>query len=563
MIFAIYILSSALGLAQSTGGSPIQQFDGEYPGDRFSESISPAGDVNGDGVPDLIVGAPKASPGGLSQAGSVFVYSGADGTEIHRWNGGSEFDRLGWSVAGGGDINGDSYGDLIASSSQVFSGLGSDPGTVFVFSGFDGSLLHQISGSGFDDRLGDALSGLGDINGDGFADFLASAPGTDHGGLSYSGTVFAFSGLDGSIIHQWNGSAIADGHSICVASAGDVDNDGVADVIAGFPNADPGGFSSAGSVFVFSGRDGTQMYRFDGAEESDFFGTSVSSAGDANADGHSDLIIGIPGGMGTWAFGTVLVYSGIDGSQLHDLEGGGTYWTTTSGRFGQSVSTLGDVNGDGFDDVVVGAPGSFAGGIHGGSVFAISGADGSHLRRWDGGQSFTQFGQAVSGLGDVEGDGVTEILVSAPENTPGGRHHAGSAYVFSLGQFLFSNTYTLSAAAGGDLDFELDFPSHAALLEYKILISSTGTGPTFFGVTIPLTRDLLLGETYNGFYHMPFHQGLQGTLDSDGDASGGMTFPPGVLSALTGSSFNLAAIANPPGQDPTHSSAAVVISITL
>lgn len=233
-----------------------------------------------------------------------------------------------------------------------------------------------------------------------------------------------------------------------------------------------------------------------------------------------------------------------------------------SDLFGTSVSNAGDVNGDDFVDVIVGAWAADPGGLTwAGSAYVYSGADGSLLHQWDGRSRWDFFGDSVSGAGDVNVDGFDDLLVGASYADPRGIWDAGSVFVYSFNHFLQANTATISAAAGGALSLDLDFPKAAGFDEYKVLISATGTGPTNYGVDIPLTQDSLVVDTFRGNYTVPttdFH----GILDSNGDAVGSLTVPAGIPSTFVGKVYYLAAVASQPGQLPRYSSVAVAVTIT-
>jgi len=515
--------------AQTVGGTKDvkYRFDGAAAVDELGYSVSGAGDVDSDGFDDLIVGAIAADPGGLSFAGSAFVFSGADGSQLFRFDGSAAGDLLGFSVSGAGDVDGDGFADLIVGALLADpSGL-NNAGSAFVFSGADGSQLFRFDGAAADDRLGFSVSGAGDVDGDGFADLIIGAYFADPNGISQAGSAFVFSGADGSQLFRFDGSAASDLLGNSVSGAGDVDGDGFADLIVGAFAADPGGLADAGSAFVFSGADGSQLFRFDGSAASDLLGNSVSGAGDVDGDGFADLIVGArqadPNGLGN--AGSAFVFSGADGSQLFRFDG-----AAADDLLGWSVSGAGDVDGDGFADLIVGAWLADPGGLRdAGSAFVFSGADGSQLFRFDGQASSDFLGFSVSGAGDVDSDGFADLIVGAFGADPSGLSAAGSAFVFTFNPILTASGEVLSVTSGGTIDYAIDFPDVDAGAAYMILISAKGTGPTTrHGLAIPLTPGNIFRASFHG-KTPSFASGFQGTLDSEGKATAQVTVPPLAL----------------------------------
>ena len=395
---------------------PLFTLDGDSANDSFGGSVSGAGDVNGDGVDDLIVGASSDDNNGLS-SGSARVFSGVDGSVLYNFEGDSEGDIFGVEVSGAGDVNGDGFADLIVGA------LGDDDnatnsGSARVFSGVDGSVLYNFEGGAEGQPFGSSVSGAGDVNGDGFADLIVGSFTFLNGNPAINRSVRVLSGSNGSVLYNFEGSSNGDRLGRSVSGAGDVNGDGFDDLIVEG--------KSQGSARVFSGSDGSVLYDFNfvlsfGIGSIDL---SVSGAGDVNGDGFDDLIVGVTerNEFQDLVVGRARVLSGSDGSILFNFDG-----DSRDDWFGRSVSGAGDVNGDGFDDLIVGATHDDDNGDNSGSARVFSGSDGSALYTFDGDSDLDNFGRSVSGAGDVNGDGLADFIVGA---SGGGANDGGYARVF-------------------------------------------------------------------------------------------------------------------------------------
>lgn len=401
---AILCLCVATASAQT---AIIQTFDGSSLNEQLGGSVDCAGDVNGDGIPDVIVGARNKflSNPFTDIPGAALVYSGADGSLLYTFYGTQHEGGSGSSVAGAGDINNDGFDDVIVGAPK-HDHLGvMDSGRARVYSGLDGSILFSVGGIAVAQQLGASVDGIGDVDGDGFADFAIGE--SEHAILGAgSGKVRIYSGASGAVVATLSGDSAGDAFGYSLSAAGDVDGDGVPDLIVGAPYDSNNGTNS-GSVTIFSGSTWLSIAAYHGNAMHDIFGTSVSGAGDVDRDGYDDVVVGAPYvSKGAALGGEAQVISGLTGATI--------YWLTGSvqeGFAGTHVSGVGDINGDGFSDIGVGVPGSVSTSHN--TVQIYSGIDGSVLHTLTG-SADSRFGLSLAGLGDVNGDGFGDLVVGAP-----------------------------------------------------------------------------------------------------------------------------------------------------
>jgi hypothetical protein len=379
--------------------------------DEYGSSVAGAGDVDGDGVPDVAIGAPFSAEV-VTHGGAAKIYSGATGGLIRSYLGTVLNQGLGLGLASAGDVDDDGTPDLLVGMSGNGSSGAGPGGGARVYSGATGAIIRSFGGTTFNDGFGLTLAGLGDINLDGFDDVIVGT--AFPVGAAQPGYVKVFSGATGAVLYTKTGTFNGQRFGVAVGAAGDVNDDGVPDFIIGAIGNNPNG-SNSGSAFVYSGATGALIHAFHGAGANHLFGYGVDGVGDVNGDGHDDVIVGsyLPSGIGY-----ARVHSGATGAVLHTLTDG-----VVGDAFGHTVAGIGDVNGDGVPDFGVAAPNSGVNGTLSGFVRFFSGADGATLKDVVGPGAGMRFGYNFDGTGDVNGDALRDVvigtLVSSGSGFPG------------------------------------------------------------------------------------------------------------------------------------------------
>ena len=475
---------------------------------RFGFSVATAGSVNGDPYDDIIVGAPFHTSGGLTGRGAAFVYHGgatglaaAPALTILGAQAGA---NLGKAVSTAGDVDGDGYSDAIVGA-PFATFMGNQSGTASLFRGSAGGLLAVadtvLGGDRDRQEVGGAVANAGDVNGDGYADVLVGLPGDDNGGLNV-GAYRLFRGGPGGI--QAPAVLFVDGNGIeggrlgaSVATLGDLNADGYADFAVGAP-ADSAEFLEAYvSVYLGGGASLSGPWNLvSSSGQAKNFGVSLATTGDVDGDGFSEFLVGDPAAsvvpdaaegtaalfelarsvpivMPDWpvdgqagdlratalaispgielsGFPSLVIgdpgydYDGTDSGLIYFLDGykdGARYFPFTTqlgdsslGRFGNVLADAGDIDRDGFSDVLVSSPTrNGPGGPESGRVYLVRGAQNGELpavvvRAGD--QALARLGSAIAGRGDVDGDGYHDVLIGAARWDGPGLPDCGKVWLY-------------------------------------------------------------------------------------------------------------------------------------
>ena len=457
------------------------RIDGASPDDGAGFAVAAAGDVNGDGRGDVILGAPFTRNNARDNSGSTYVVFGQAvptnvdlvnlGAAGFRIDGAEGFDQAGSAVAGVGDINGDGRAEVAVGAPGTDNGVIPNAGAVYVIFGSSAPAkvdLRSLGAAGFrvigdEDgaQLGGAVAAAGDVNGDGRPDIVMGAPGRNANGNN-SGAAYVIYGqaaptsIDlqnalGGAGFRILGQAANDEAGGTVSGAGDMNADGRAEVIVGAPGADNNVRNNSGSAYVVYGQPapadvdlgialGAAAFRIDGPTANDDAGASVGDAGDVNLDGRADVVVGAPfagnGGAGYVIFGQPAPQANVDLANIgpvgYRIDG-----ALSGDHTGVSVDGVGDVNADGRPDVVVGADDADSNlrNLSGTSHVVFGKATDTPVSlaalatggyRADGAAVEDHAGRAVSGAGDVNGDGRPDVLIGAELADNNDRFDSGS-----------------------------------------------------------------------------------------------------------------------------------------
>ena len=440
-------------------------------GDNFGRSVAGAGDVNGDGYADVLVGASGAATttnAAANDNGRAYLYLGSSAgltntpsALLTDPNTTSTNDNFGWSVAGAGDINGDGYADVLIgayNAATMDNATANGSGRAYLYLGGSTGLTNTPSAVLTDpntintpDGFGCSVAGIGDVNGDGYADVLVGAyraATTDNATANSNGRAYLYLGSTDALLtthtafqNDPNTTSTQDYFGWSVAGAGDVNGDGYADVIVGAYGAATTTNDAAtynGRAYLYLGSSAglastpsTLLTNPNTTDTNDNFGYSVAGAGDVNGDGYADVIVGAynaatANNAAATGNGRAYLYlgssAGLTTTPSATLTDPNT--TSTGDNFGISVAGAGDVNGDGYGDVLIGASGAattanMAANSNGRTYLYLGGSAGlastasTVLINPNTTSTNDNFGRSVAGAGDVNGDGYADVLVGA------------------------------------------------------------------------------------------------------------------------------------------------------
>ncbi len=387
----------------------LREFDGESANDQFGWIARNTGDVDGDGIPDFVTSAPTKDAGGKN-AGRIYLYSSKSGKLI--WSAdGPPGGQLGIGLEAAGDTNRDGIPDVIASAPAA--------GKAFIYSGKDGKILVTMTAEDANDNFGRHVSGVGDVNHDGYADVIVGAPGHGKG----AGAAYVYSGRDGHLLLKLTGEREGDQFGAAVAGfsgpAGTL-------LIVGAPQ---GGPDHHGRVYVYKSLKGEPAFTFDALPGGQALGAMfLAVPGDLDGDGFPDVYASdfadsgnVPGA------GRVYLHSGKDGHRLYTIAG-----QTPGEGFGTSPSVTSDIDGDGRPDLIVGAWQYGGEANSGGRATLFSGKDGRLLKTYTCRIPGDTFGFDAVGMGDIDGDGDGDFLITSAWSGIHG-FHSGRVFLLASG----------------------------------------------------------------------------------------------------------------------------------
>lgn len=547
----VTVLNAEAPAAQAGGGRWELKFAPVYGSSRsgLGKSMDFV-DSDGNARDEVLAGAPTHAEFSLYDSNGLLLHEDGFGF------------RSGFSVLTLEDVNHDGYEEALISS----------PGNsavrlIDLTRSGPSSVVYAVSSGMQNDEFGHTLAVVADLDRDGAKDFVVGAP--SH--AARRGCVYLYSGRNGALLEKWEGGQPTAQFGWSVAGLGDWNRDGFEEIAIGAPQHDVDGVADAGSVFVYSGKTGELLYPLPGFESGGRFAWSLASAGDVNADGVRDLLVGAPfADSAAPEAGSVYVYSGKDLALLYQYSG-----EHDQARWGWSVAGAGDVNQDGCDDFVIGADQARKDAqtaLGEGAALVFSGASGTQMVRLEGSAPTDRFGSFVRGGGSVDKDRYPEIAVGAIGYGQPFPPADGAFYVYGIDPLLAPTaTQGMSAQVGVScqqpLAYRAKLPASAAHKPYRVLVSGAGIRPPTWigGYEVPLAGDRHLQATIDGRIHtLPFmlHR-ASGYLDAQAQASFEVCASPSQLSGHAGESYFLVLVVGDSPQPTQIDSCSVVVRIDI
>ncbi|HUR28183.1 MAG TPA: integrin alpha [Planctomycetota bacterium] len=415
------------GTATSKPRAPLDRVFGISPQQYFGSSVTSLSDFDRDGVEDFAVAIPCDNQNRQPLSGSVKIYGGSPSVERLNLQGEAAGDLLGGALARIPDLDGDGIDELLVGAPGA-SPRGRASGKAYVFSGADAHILFYLLGEEAGDEFGAAVSAVGDLDGDGVSELAVASPGARSFGRN-SGSVFVFDGKDAHVVFRLYGDGFGERFGTSVAGAGDMNGDGKPEIAVGAPCPR---LDRPGYVRILSGADAEILYTFGGEHTWELFGTTLAPVGDADGDGHADLLVGAPvsrtgavdlAAARDHACGAATLFSGGTGKPLFTLAS-----QASEDRFGSSLALGPDLDGDGVRDFLVGATQRLL--PRAGYVRAYAARGGAVLATWTGASFGEQFGAACAVLPSKRGAPL--LVVGSPTDATHGGSGVGLVSLFEL-----------------------------------------------------------------------------------------------------------------------------------
>jgi hypothetical protein len=432
------VLVAALGIPEAAAQATLFSNEGLMAGDLFGACALRIADVDNDTVPDLLVGAPNASPAGASNAGELAVISGITGARVLTIPGTIPLERFGAALAAIGDVTFDGIPEIAVGVPGAGGGL--QVGAVRILNGASFAALGTIPGPSTNARFGESLASLDDVNGNGSLDLAVAAPGFTALSGANAGAVFVLDGVTGATLRTFTGMAAFDALGSDLASIADLNGDGLRDLLIGTPGFDSGAGSGSGRSRAVNPTNGATLWTFDGPVAGESVGFVIDDTLDLDQDGVADVVVGAPGAApsGLPLAGRAYVLSGAAGTILTVVDG-----LLAGDRLGSVVAGLGDLDADGRGDIAVASPeAQINGNPSAGIALVLRGGAFTPLYVFEGSSANEGLGGFVADIGDANGDGRSDFVIGNPLNDGLAGINSGSLVVKAaqVGAFAVDST---------------------------------------------------------------------------------------------------------------------------